>query len=155
MPACEPVSQRFSRIRLNGAGTLPGSLDDAHRNRIDAQNAMAFPLGALDPANIVGVRGCLHGSADHAAQVVGNDVVVADALAVAVDAVEQFDEFDRLDDKPGFLQGFAGHSLTEGFAEVDKAAGNGPLAAGGLGAALDKEDAIVLDDDGAHSDQGG
>jgi hypothetical protein len=77
----------------------------------------------------------------------------ADPVPIAMDAVEEFDEFDRLDDKACLLEDFARHGLAKRFAHIDQPAGNGPLAFGGLGAALYQQNAALLDDHRTHPDQ--
>ncbi len=90
---------------------------------------MAVPFGALDPADGVGIRGRAQLAAGDAAEVVGDDVVVAHAAALAVDAVEEIDEFDGLDVEAGFLAHFADDAGGERLAELQacrRAASSGP-----------------------------
>ncbi len=115
---------------------------------------MAIPLGALDPTDRGSVRSGAQLAAGDAAKVVGDDVVIADALALAMNAVQEFNEFDGLDVEAGFLADFAHGSGREGFADFEHAAGEGPVTLEGLGAAANEEHAGVLYDDGADADEG-
>jgi hypothetical protein len=79
--------------------------------------------------------------------------MVANPVAIAMDAIEDFDEFDGLDLKAGFLADLSDNGLRERLAEFNEAAGNGPSAAGGFGASLDEQNAAFIDDDRAYADQ--
>ena len=74
-------------------------------------------------------------------------------VPIAMDAVEEFNEFDGLDNKAGLFEYFAGHRLAQGLSDIDQPAGNGPLAFGGLCAALHQQNAPLLDDHRTHADQ--
>jgi len=116
---------------------------------------MAVPLGALDPADRVGIRGGAKLAAGDAAKVVGDDVVVAHAIAFAVDAVEEINELDEFDVEAGFLADFAHDAGGKRFADFKHASGQRPVALEGLTAAAHEEHAAILDDDCAHTDEGG
>ena len=116
---------------------------------------MAIPFGALRPADSVGVVGGAQRSAEDAAEVVGDDVVVADALAFAVNPVDELNQLERLDLKAGLFHHFARHAGGEGFAQLEMAAGKGPMALERLAAAADQQHAAVLHNHGANADQGG
>ena len=115
---------------------------------------MAVPLGALDPADGVGVGGGAQLAAGDAAEVIGDDVMVADAAVFVVNAVEELDEFDGLDVEAGFLADLAHDACDERLADFEHAAGEGPVAFEGLAAAADEQDAALVDDDGADADEG-
>ena len=49
---------------------------------------MAIPFRALDPADCGGIGSGAQVAASDTAKIVGNDVVIADAAALAINAVE-------------------------------------------------------------------
>src|SRR5580698_1920498 len=116
---------------------------------------MAIPFGALRPADSVGVVGGAQRSAEDAAEVVGDDVVVADAIAFAVNPVDELNQLERLDLKAGLFHHFARHAGGEGFAQLEVAAGKRPMALERFAAAADQQHAAVLHNHGANADQGG
>ena len=83
-------------------GALPALFNDAHGDGIKDEGAVAVPFRALDPADGVGVRGGAQLAAGDAAEVVGDDVVIADALALAVDPVDEIEELDGLERRDRF-----------------------------------------------------
>src|SRR5258708_4909024 len=107
---------------------------------------MAVPRRPFDPADRIGVGSRMQRATNDPAEIIGNDVMVANAVALAMDAVKEFDEFDWLDLEAGLLVDFANHGLAERLANFNKPAGNGPTTAGRLGAALDQQDAAVVHD---------
>ena len=143
-----PLGFLFESLRA-----LPAFFDDADGDGIEDEGAMAVPLRAPDPANRVGVRGSAELAAGYAAKIVGNDVVVAHAALFADDAVDELNEFDDADIEAGFLADFADGAGGEGFAQLEHAAGQRPVALEGLAAATDEEHAAILDDDGAHAEE--
>jgi hypothetical protein len=139
----------FKMFDFNLLGALPASFDDAHGDGIEDEGAVAVPLRALNPADGGGIRGRAQLAAGDAAEVIGDDVVIADAAVFTMNAIEQLDEFDRLDEEAGFLADFADDASGEGFADFEHAAGEGPVAFKGLSAAANQKHAGVLHDDGA------
>ena len=113
-----------------------------------------IPFGALDPADGGSVRGGTQVAAGDAAEVVGDDVVIANAAVFAMNAVEKLDQFDGLDVEAGFFADLANDAGCEGLADLEHAAGEGPMTFEGLGAAANQEHAGVLDDDCADADEG-
>jgi hypothetical protein len=79
--------------------------------------------------------------------------MVADAFALAMDAINELDQFDSLDDESGFFEDFAGYGCNERFAHFDEAAGKRPVALHGFGPALHQEHAALMDDDRANTDE--
>ena len=79
--------------------------------------------------------------------------MVANATAVAMDAIEQFDEFDRLDFEAGLLTYLARDGFCQHLTDLDESAGNGPPAESRLGGSLDEQNAAILHDDSADADQ--
>ena len=114
---------------------------------------MAIPLGPLDPAYGIRIGGCQQRAAHDTAQIVRNHIVVADPVPIAMDAVEEFDELNRLDDKACFLEDLPRHRLAERFTHINESTGDGPFALRGLGAALHQQNAPLLDDHRAHAHQ--
>jgi hypothetical protein len=88
-------------------GALPAFFDDTDSDGVKDEGAVAIPLGALDPADRVSIRGSAELSAGDAAEIIGNDVVIADAAGFAVNAVEKLDEFNGLDVEAGFFADLA------------------------------------------------
>src|ERR1700677_2471160 len=91
----------FKMFDFNLLGALPASFDDAHGDGIEDEGAVAVPLRALNPADGGGIRGRAQLAAGDAAEVIGDDVVIADAAVFTMNAIEQLDEFDRLDEEAG------------------------------------------------------
>lgn len=114
---------------------------------------MTVPLRPLHPTHRVRVGRRRQGAADQMAKVVGNHVVVSDAIAVAMDPLEQFDEFYRLDNESGLFPDLTDHSLAKGFTDIDEAAGQRPLPFRGLMAALHEENSPFVDHDCPDPDQ--
>ena len=116
--------------------SLPALFNHAHGYRIELQRAVAVPLRPLHPAHRIRIRGRLQLPARHAAQVVGNHIVVADALALAMNAVQQLDQFDRLNRSARSLPSpRAPPRPASDFAHFKHAAGQRPLALQRLGSA--------------------
>lgn len=132
---------------------LPAFLDDMDGNGVENESTMATPLGALDPAHVVGVRSGTQLAPVDAAQVVGDDVVVTHAAAFAVNAVEELNQLEGLDVEAGFLADFAGSPGGKRFSDFEHTAREGPLALERLTAAPDKKNAAVLNDNGAYADK--
>ena len=120
-------SRFFSSMR-----PLPAVLDHAHRHRIKLQRAMAIPLRPLHPAHRIRIRGRLQFPAHHAAQVVRDHIMVADALALPMNAVQQLDQFHRFDRQPGLFPHLANYPRQQRFAQLPAlrpAASIGPASA--------------------------
>lgn len=75
-----------------------------------------------------------------------------DGAVGAENAVENFNEFDHPHLKAGFFQQFTGDALFEGFAELQRAARDGPLATQGFAAAADQQSAVVFNDYASNAD---
>ena len=73
---------------------------------------MTIPLRALDPAHSVGIGSRVEFPADDAAEIVGDDVVEANALAFAVNAIEQLNQFNGLDFEACLLDASARRPLS-------------------------------------------
>jgi hypothetical protein len=114
---------------------------------------VTVPLGALYPPNGICIVSGGERAADYPAKIVCDDVMVANAELFAMNAIEEFYEFDGLDLEAGLLARLAHHGLVQAFAEFDESAGNGPAALHGLAASLDEKDAALVHDDGAYADQ--
>jgi hypothetical protein len=118
---------------------------------------MAIPFRALHPADGVGVRGRAQFAAGNAAEVVGDDVVVADAAGFApvfvMDAIEKLDQLERLDEEAGFFAHLARDAFDEGFTDFEHAAGQRPMAFEGFAAAAHEEHTVLVDYDRAHADE--
>jgi len=134
---------------------LPSFFKDAHGDGIEEEGAVAVPFGALDPADGVGIGGCAQLTADDAAEVVGDDVVIANAAGLTMDAVEKLDKFERLDEEAGFFAHLAGDAFDEGFTDFKHAAGQRPMAFERFTAAAHEEHAAFVDDNRAHADEWG
>jgi hypothetical protein len=130
-------------------------VDDAGGDGVEDESAVTVPLGGYGPAGCVGVGGGLEFAGDDAAKIIGDHVMVLDAGVLPVNAIEEFDEFDGLDGEAGLFLDFADDGLVKRFADVDEAAGDGPVAAERLCAAADEQDAAGMDDDGADADERG
>jgi hypothetical protein len=115
---------------------------------------MAVPFGALDPADGVGVRGGAQLAAGDAAEVVGDDVVIADAAALAMNAVESSMSSMGSTSRPVSSRTSRTDAGGERFTDFEHAAGERPVALEGLGAAANEEHAGLVDDDGADADEG-
>jgi hypothetical protein len=114
---------------------------------------VAVPLGPLDPTHRVGVGGCEQFSAGDAAKVVGEHIVVLNPIANAVNAIEEFDQLDGLNDEAGLFPHLAGDAGSEGLAYFKQASGERPLATQRLCAATHEEDAAGIDDYGSDANQ--
>ena len=148
----ELVSLKLIGPELPGA--LPAFFDHADGDGIEDEGAMAVPFGALDPTDGGSVRGGVELAAGDAAKIVGDDVVIADALTLAMNAVEEFYKFDGLDVEAGFFAHFANNARGEGLTDLEHATGEGPVAFEGFRAATNQEHASILDDDCADADEG-
>ena len=69
-------------------GALPAFFDDSDGDGIEDKGAVAIPFRSLDPTDGGSVRCGAQFAAGEAAEVVGDDVVIADAAVLAVNAVE-------------------------------------------------------------------
>lgn len=141
---------------MKGSGALPTRLDNAGCDGIEFDTSrfrITCPLPSLEPAGIGGIGRGSQGSTCHAAKIVCDYIMVADALALAMDAVDEFNEFDGIDDEAGFFHYFADHGGGEGFADLDEPAGDGPLTFGGLSSALHEKDLVIVHDHSTDSDQ--
>ena len=125
-----------------------------------------IPFGLLHPADGVGVGGRAQFAAGNAAEVVGDDVVVADAAGLApsfesrfgmdalvMDAIDELDQLERLDEEAGFFAHLAHHAFNQGFTDLKHAARQRPMAFEGLAAAAHEEHAALVDNDRAHAHQ--
>jgi len=148
----ELVTVRLLRLELLRA--LPALFDDADGHGIKDECAVAIPLSALDPTDGGSVRSGAQFASGDAAQVVGDDVVIADAAVFAMNAVEQFDKLDGLDVEAGFLADFADDAGGEGFTDFEHATRESPAAFEGLGGAANQEHACFLNDESADADEG-
>lgn len=107
------------------------------------------------PAEIDGVAGARGGASGDAAEVIDENVVVLDAtLFVAGDTVDDFDDGDGLDEEAGFFLNFAANALLQSLAELERPSGQRPLALERRVAALDEENAVLMEDDGSDADDG-
>jgi hypothetical protein len=114
---------------------------------------MAGPFTALDPADAIGVRGRAQLASGDSAEVIGNDIVIADAVALAVNAVEKLDQFDGLNVEAGFLADLANDACDERLADFEQTAGERPVAFEGLSASANQKHARILYDNRAHADE--
>src|ERR1700694_401134 len=79
--------------------------------------------------------------------------MVADAFAFAMDAIDQLDQFDSLNDESGFFEDFAGYGCNERFAHLNEAAGKRPVPLHGFGSTLYQEHEALMDDDCANTNE--
>ena len=70
---------------------------------------MAVPLRPLHPAHRIRIGSRLQSAAHHAAQVIRDHVMVADALALAMNAIQKLNQFNRFDRQPGLFPHLADH----------------------------------------------
>src|SRR5580693_309793 len=140
-------------FRLQRLRSLPAFFEHPDGDRIEDQRAMAVPLGAFDPAHGVSIRSGTQLAAGNATQVVGDDIVVANAATLAVNAVEKLNEFDDFDIKPGFLLYFARNSVEQRLTHLEHSAGECPMALERFPATADEQHAALVNDDRAHADQ--
>lgn len=110
--------------------------------------------------NVSDVTGSPRFAGDAFAKVIDDDVMeagaarrIAELVAIlAENAIKDFDDIEDADFEAGFFQHLAGDALLKGFAEFERATGNGPLAAERFSAASNEEYSIVFDDDAADAD---
>jgi hypothetical protein len=134
----------FKLLRFKLLCALPGSLNHTNRNRIEGQCAVTGPLIAFNPADGGGIGGRLQIASRDTAKVVGDDVVIANAAILAVDTVEQFDEFHWLDVQAGFFADLAGYPGDKRLAHLEQPAGNRPAPLHGLSTPLHQKDAPLM-----------
>ncbi len=115
------------------------------------ERAMAVPLRTLHPPHCVCIGGCAQFSARHAAQIIGDHVVVADALALAMNPVENLNQFNRLHLQPGFFPHFARNPGGQRLAHFEHAARQRPMALERLAPAPHQQHPALLDDHRAHA----
>ena len=126
----------------------------AHGAPLFIELVAAEVLGA-HPGRVADVGAGAQIAAHRLAEVVEQDVVVANPIGVvADDAFEGINQSEDTDFESGFLEQFARNSFPEGFADFDGAAGDGPLPRQGVVPALDKEHGAVADNHAANSDDG-
>jgi hypothetical protein len=140
------------------SGALPSGFDYADGNWIEDQGTVAVPFAAFYPADSFGVGRSAQRATDHPAEVVGNHIVVSNALScragLFIYAVEEFDEFEHLDAKAGFFFYFTSDSGYQGFTEFQDSAGERPLPFRGFTATLDQKNAILMDHDRTNPNDG-
>jgi hypothetical protein len=109
---------------------------------------------ARKPADFGGVAGGCEFAANLAAEEINQYVVILHALfGVAQDAVVDAEQLSGLDDESSLFAGLADSGFANEFADFQHSSGDGPLGLQRRVSALDEKDAVVLDDDGADSDQ--
>src|SRR5580698_4751242 len=149
-----PISTALP-VLLNCLRPLPACFDHAHGDGIELEGAVAVPLGALYPADRVGVGGGLQFPAGDATKVVRDHIMVPDAVAVAMDSIQEFDQLDRLDPQPGLFVDLADNAGGESFAQFQHSTGQRPLAFQRLASTAHQQHAAPIDDDRADSYQWG
>jgi hypothetical protein len=132
---------------------LPTFFQDAYGDGIDDESTVAGPFAALDPADGVGVRGRVQLASGDSAKIIGDDIVIAHAVAVTMNAVQKLDQFDRLNVEAGFLADLANDACDERLTDLEQAAGECPVALEGLGAAANQEHVAILHDNRAHANE--
>jgi hypothetical protein len=80
--------------------------------------------------------------------------MVTHAVAFAMDAIKQLNEFDRFDGQAGLFAYLADYTGGERFTDFEQSSGKRPVAFEGLAAATHQQDAAPVDDDRAYADQG-
>jgi hypothetical protein len=135
-------------------GSLPAFFDEADGDGVEHKSAMAVPFAALDPTDGGSIRSGAQIATGDAAEIIGDDVVIADAAALAINAVEELDQLEGLDVEAGFLADFANDAGGECFTEFEHAPGEGPVALEGLCATANEEHAGVMNDNGADAYEG-
>jgi hypothetical protein len=112
------------------------------------------------PAGFLGIGGAGQRAAGDSTEKIDQDIVIAHAAClIARDAVEGLHDIDDLDHDAGLLEDLAADGLFEGFAELDRAARQRPLAFEGLLSAPDEENLPrsvrdVAEDDGSDTGDG-
>jgi hypothetical protein len=150
---CELVSLALLCIHGRRHSALPAGFDNAHGDGVEIERGVIDPLWPFDPSHRGSIGSRCQGSSDDAAYVIGDYIMVADAFAFAMDAVDELDQFDGLNDEPGFFADFANDGIGEEFANFDEAAGEGPMSLKRLGGALNQQDAPLMDDDCSDTDK--
>src|SRR5690242_18103874 len=74
-------------------------------------------------------------------------------LSIAQDSIIDSEQLSRFNDESGFFPGLANCGVTHQFSDLQHAAGDRPLRLQGWVRALDEQDALIFDDDGADSDE--
>lgn len=133
------------------AGELQSGFENTKGNAVEMESG---PVGRSGPAKLDGIvtgAGCAAGDA---AEIVGDDVVIANAaVAVAVDAVEELDQGQRFDRETGLLEGLAAEGFDERFAEFDQPAGDRPAILHGFMAAPDEQNTVAVEKNGSDADE--
>jgi hypothetical protein len=80
--------------------------------------------------------------------------MVTHAVALAVDTIEQLNQFDRFDGQAGLFAYLADETGGERFADFEQASGDRPLALEGLAAATHQQNTAPVDDNCAYAEQG-
>jgi len=70
-----------------------------------------------------------------------------------MDAIDELDQLERLDEEAGFFAYFAGDAIDDGLTQLEHAAGERPMAFEGLAAAAHEEHAALVDYDRADTDE--
>jgi copper chaperone len=79
--------------------------------------------------------------------------MVADAIPVSNHAIEELDELKRFDAQAGLFEQLADHACFERLADLKQAAGKRPVPFERLAPAAHQQDALIVDDNAADSDQ--
>src|SRR5207302_9017467 len=106
-----------------------------------------------EPEDFVGVATGMEFTCGAATEEINQDVVIEDLVAFSNDAVEDAEEFAGLNGQAGFFASFADGSIFQQFSDFEHATWNGPLSEERRVSPLDQHHALILDDDGAGSNQ--
>ena len=71
---------------------------------------MAIPFRPLHPSHRIRIRNRPGCAAHHAAQVIRDHIMVADALTLPMNAVQQLDQFHRFDRQSGLFPHLANYA---------------------------------------------
>src|SRR5665213_1372322 len=92
-------------------------------------------------------------SAHDAAQIIRDHIMVADAVSIAINSIQQLNQLDWSNNQPRLLTHFADHGLGEQLANFDEASGQRPSAFCRLGSPLHEQNAAIGDDDSADANE--
>src|ERR1039458_3318516 len=127
----------------------------AHHLRNGISQPHRRQLVLRHPSDLADVASSSRVFCDAVAKIVDQDIVVlGTSLLIPEDAVKDIQHVARFDLEPGLFQYLAAYTLAKLLAELQHAAGNGPLSFERLGCAAHQQHAVPTDDHCANSDDG-